>query len=395
VEKHFMRIRLLIVCLTALTIVLSSCDMKQTPKATEPYKIGAVLSISGGASFLGNPEKKTLEMLVDKLNSKGGINGQPIQLIIRDSKSSPAIAAEAVKRLATEDNVLAIIGPSTSGATIESLPLSLKYEIPIISCAASHKIVQHRFTRRPYSWVFKTAQSDSMAVEAIYAFMQSKNIKRIGVISIKSGYGLSGLAELTRLAMKYGIEIVANEKYQAKEKDFTSVLKKIKRANPQAIVNWSIGPTQVSVVRAWKDLGMNKTLLFQSHGFGSLKNVQLAGGAAEGVFLPLGAVNIANILPDSHPQKKVTMQYTKSFRDRYKEPVNSFGGHAWDAFTMLVNALEKAGSDKNKIREEIENTKEFVGQGGVFNMSLSDHSGLDRTAFNMIVVKNNTWALAR
>lgn len=390
-----MRIGLLVVCFTAISFAFSSCDFNQTPVSTEPYKIGAVLSITGGASFLGNPEKKTLEMLTDKLNRQGGIHGQPIELIIRDSKSSPTLAAEAVTRLATEDNVLAIIGPSTSGSTIESLPLSLKHEIPIISCAASHKIVQHKFTRRPYSWVFKVAQSDSMAVEAIYAFMQSKNIRKIAVMSITSGYGLSGLTELTRLAMDYGIDIVANVKYKPGEKDFESLLKKVRSSRPQAIVNWSIGPTQISVVKAWKKLGMERTLMFQSHGFGSLKNVQLAEGAAEGVFLPLGAVNIARILPESHPQKKVTMQYTREFNDMYNEPVNSFGGHAWDAFYMLVQAIEKAGPDRVKIRDEIEKTTGFVGQGGVFNMSISDHAGLDRTAFNMIVVRNNTWALAR
>ncbi len=394
-KKHNNKVVSFLSIFTVLSLIFSSCDFGQTKRKSEPYKIGAILSLTGGAAFLGNPEKRTLEMLVEKTNRKGGVNGHPLKLFIIDSKSNSSTTVEAVKRLATEEKVLAIIGPSTSGNTIEVLPLTMKHEIPLISCAASHKIVQHTYTKTPYFWVFKTAQSDSMAVEAIYSYMQSKGIRKIAVMNVKSGYGYSGLREITRLAPAYGIDIIGTETYIGKEKDMKTPLERIKALKPQAIINWSIGPSQISVVKAWKELGMDKTLLFQSHGFGSLKNVELAGGSAEGVYLPTGAVNVADILPDQHPQKGVTTQYAKAYSNKYGEPVSSFGGHAWDAFNILVNALEKAGADRAKIRDQIENTKGFVGQGGVFNMSITDHNGLDKTAFKMIVVRDNTWALAK
>jgi len=388
------KITCFILVLAFLSLIFSSCELGQTEQKSKIYKIGAILSLTGGASFLGDPEKKTLEMLVEKVNLEGGVNGHPLKLIIMDSNSTSPATVAAFNKLVSEEKVLAIIGPSTSGTTIEILPLTMKHEIPLISCAASHKIVQHTYTKTPYPWVFKTAQSDSMAVEAMYSFMQSKGIKKIAVMNINSGYGYSGLKEIERLAPVYGIDIIGKEVYALQENDMKLPLTRIKALNPQAIINWSIGPSQIAVVQAWKELGMDKIKLFQSHGFGSLKNVQLAGGSAEGVYLPLGAVNVADVLPANHPQKQVTTQYAKEYNEKYQEPVSSFGGHAWDAFYLLVNALEKAGADRAKIRDEIENTKGFVGQGGIFNMSVVDHNGLDKTAFKMTVVKNNTWALA-
>jgi branched-chain amino acid transport system substrate-binding protein len=188
---------------------------------------------------------------------------------------------------------------------------------------------------------------------------------------------------------------VADEKYGPKDTDMTAQLTKIKGLAPQAIVNWSIGPTQVIVVRNWKDLGMTNITFYQSHGFGSRENIEQAAGAAEGVFCPLGACNIAEILPDNHPQKKVTMDYHKAYMAKYNEPLSSFGGHAWDALNMVVMAMEANGTDKAKIRDYLENNiKGFVGQHGVFTMSPKDHCGLTKDAFEMVVVKEGDWALA-
>ncbi|MFA9497404.1 MAG: ABC transporter substrate-binding protein, partial [Deltaproteobacteria bacterium] len=163
---------------------------------------------------------------------------------------------------------------------------------------------------------------------------------------------------------------------------------------PQVIVNWSVGPTQVVVLRNWKDLGMTSIPFYQSHGFGSRKNIELAAGAAEGVYCPLGAVNVAELLPDDHPQKAVTMQYMKDYTAKYNEPLSSFGGHAWDALELVADALKAVGCDKAKIRDYLENTQGFVGQHGVFNFSPDDHIGLDKNAFQMVVVKDGDWTLA-
>jgi branched-chain amino acid transport system substrate-binding protein len=363
-------------------------------QAAEAYKVGAVFSVTGRASFLGDPEKKTAEMLQEEINKKGGINGHPLELVIYDDEGDATKCALAVRKLITRDNVSAIIGPSLSGLSLAVVPEAEKHEIPLISCAASYKIVtKDPETGEQWKWVFKTPQSDSMAVEAIYTHMKKQGISKIAILSVTTGFGESGRSELLRLASQHGMTIVADEKYGPKDTDMTAQLTKIKGLAPQAIVNWSIGPTQVVVVRNWKELGMTNITFYQSHGFGSRKNIELAAGAAEGVYCPLGACNIADILPNDHPQKTVTMGYVRAYTAKYSEPVSSFGGHAWDALSMVEKALGAVGPDKAKIRDYVENLTGFVGQHGIFNFSPKDHNGLTKEAFQMVVVKNGDWAM--
>ncbi|MFO7962405.1 MAG: ABC transporter substrate-binding protein [Desulfobacterales bacterium] len=361
----------------------------------EPYKVGAVFSVTGRASFLGDPEKKTAVMLAEEINKSGGINGHPLDLIVYDDEGDATKCNLAVKKLITKDKVCAVIGPSISGLSFAVIPVVQQHEIPLVSCAASYKIVHNEKTGKPYKWVFKTPQSDSMAVEAIYNHMKKKGISSIAILSGTTGYGASGREELLRMAPDFGMEIVADEKYGPKDTDMTAQLTKIKGKAPQAIVNWSIGPTQVTVLRNCRDLGMTDIEFYQSHGFGSRENIELAAGAAEGVYCPLGACNIAEILPEDHPQKEVTMTYLKQYQSTYDEPLSSFGGHAWDALKLVADVLAEAGCDKAAIREHIEDTKGFVGQHGIFNFSPDDHNGLTtETSFNMVVVKDGDWALA-
>lgn len=359
------------------------------------YKIGAVFAVTGPASALGDPEMKTAEMLVEQINAAGGINGEKVELIVYDTEADATKANLYVKKLITQDKVLAIIGPTASGTTLAVIPIVEKYKVPMIACAASYKIVHNEKTGKPYPWVFKTPQTDSLAAEAIYSHMQSKGISKIALLSVTSGFGASGRSELIRLAPQYGMEIVADEKYDPKDTDMTAQLTKIKGLAPQAIVNWSIGPPQVTVLRNWRDLGMTAIPFYQSHGFGSRKNIELAGGAAEGVYCPLGACTIAELLPDNHPQKGVAMRYLQAYKAKYNAPLSSFGGYAWDAMGILADALKVAGPNKAKIRDYIENKKNFIGQQGVYNFTPDDHNGLTKDAFQMVMVKDGDWALAK
>jgi branched-chain amino acid transport system substrate-binding protein len=380
-----------------VTVVLFGMALMISPvfafKGT--YKVGAVFSVTGRTSFLGDPEKKTAEMIAEQINNAGGINGNKLELIVYDTEGDATKANLAVKKLISKDKVSAVIGPSLSGTSLAVLPVAEKEETPLVSCAASYKIVHNEKTGKPYKWVFKTPQTDTMAVEAIYSHLKKRGLTKLAIMSVTSGFGASGRGELIRLAPTYGMNIVADEKYGPKDTDMTAQLTKIKGEQPQAIVNWSVGPTQVTVLRNWRDLGMASVPFYQSHGFGSRKNIELAAGAAEGVLCPLGSVNVAELLPADHPQKEVTMKYLKDYQAKYNEPLSSFGGHAWDALHMVVQALSNVGNDKTKIRDYLENNiKGFVGQHGVFNYSPDDHNGLNKNAFNMVVVKDGDWALA-
>ncbi|MDH3883235.1 MAG: ABC transporter substrate-binding protein [Desulfobacterales bacterium] len=377
------------------TVFLFCMGVVIAPALADSYKVGAVFAVTGRASFLGDPEKKTVVMLAEQINKAGGINGKKLELIVYDTEGDATKANLAVKKLITQDKVCVVLGPSLSGNSLAVVPLAAQYKTPLISAAASYKIVTDEAGNQR-KWVFKVPQSDTMAVEAIYTRLKKLGLTKIAIMSATTGFGKSGHGQLVALAPKYGITILADESYGPKDTDMTAQLTKIKGIGPQAIVNWTVGPTQVVVLRNWKDLGMTNIPFYQSHGFGSKKNIELAAGAAEGVLAPLGACNTPEALPANHPQKQVTMDYMKAYTAKYNEPVASFGGHGWDALMLAVNALKAVGCDRAAIRDHIENTKGFVGQHGIFNFSPNDHNGLVwQDAFNMIVVKDGDWALAK
>lgn len=360
--------------------------------AKEPYKIGALFAVTGAASFLGEPEKNTALMLQEEINKAGGINGHPLEIIIEDTKSDETQAVLAAKKLLEKDNVLAIIGPSTTGESMALVPIMNNAQTVLISCAAGAPITQPVQDR---AWIFKTPQYDVSAVEAIFEHMKKQGISKVGIVTISTGFGDAGRKALLDVAPRYGITIVADERYGPKDSDMTTQLTKIKAAGAQAVINWSVGPGQVVVTKNWHALKMGIPL-YQSHGWGSKKNIELAGKAAEGVIAPLGRLVVWEKLPDTHPQKALLKKYTQDYEARYKSEPGTFGGHAYDAIHMLVEAMKKVGPDKKKIRDYLEtNIKKWPGTGGIFTMSPTDHCGLDKTAFEMVVVKNGDWEILK
>jgi len=372
-----------------LAVVLLSCMVLAAPAlAKDTIKIGAILAVTGPASFLGAPEAKTLEMMVEEINKKGGIKGKQIELIIKDSGANPEKALSFAKQLIEEDKVLAIIGPSTSGETMKIKSVAEEAKTILISCAAAEVIVN------PVAkYVFKTPQMDRDAVIKIFQQMKAMKLTKAGVLSSNTGFGKAGKEQIEKLAAEHGVQVVASESYDSKATDLTAEVTKVKAAGAEAIINWSIEPAQAIVIKNARQLDF-KGPIFQSHGFGNIKYVEAAGEAAEGVIFPAGRLLIADVLPKNHPQKAVLTKYKKDYESKFKEDASTFGGHAYDAMLILTKAIEKAGStDKEAVRNAIENLKGIVGTGGIFNFSAQDHNGLDINAFEMLTVKKGKFVL--
>jgi len=355
--------------------------------AADTIKVGAILAVTGPASFLGAPEAKTLEMLTADINAKGGINGKKIELIIKDSAASPEKAISFAKQLIEEEKVFAIIGPSTSGETMAIKNLAEESKTLLLSCAAAEVIV------KPVAkYVFKTPQMDRDAVIRIFEQMKKMNISKIGVLSSNTGFGKAGKEQIEKLAPEHGIQVLVSEVYDKAATDLTAEVTKLKAAGVQAIVNWSIEPAQAIVIKNARQIGITAPI-FQSHGFGNIQYVQAAGAAADGVIFPAGRLLVAETLSDKNPQKALLTDYKSKFETKYKENVSTFGGHAYDAFLILTKAIEKAGADKEKVRTAIETTRGLVGTAGVFNFSAEDHNGLDKNAFEMLTVKDGKFVV--
>jgi len=356
--------------------------------SAETYKVGAVLAVSGPAALLGEPERNTVKMLEEQINAAGGINGHRLEVIIEDNEGDEAKAVMKVKKL-INDKVVAIIGPTRSGDTMAVIPIIEKAQIPLVSCAAAADIV-----KPVKKWVFKSPQSDADAVRRIYEKMKALGLSKAAIMSGTTGFGTAGREQLKKFAAEYGITIVADETYGPKDTDMTAQLTKIKGTDAQAIINWEIVPAQTTVMKNKKQLGMTMPL-FQSHGFGNIKYAQDAGDAAEGVLFPCGRLLAVSSLPDTNPQKALLAKYKKDYEEKFKADVSTFGGHGYDAFMLVVEALKAVGPDSSKIRDYMENKKGFVGTAGIFNYSAEDHCGLDKNSFEMLTVKSGKIVVAQ
>lgn len=357
--------------------------------AGDTIKVGTFLAVTGPASFLGDPELKTLQMYVDEVNAAGGVDGKMVELIHYDTGGQAKDAVNFAKRLIQKDKVDVIVGGSTSGTTLAVMPLVESSEIPFISLAGAVKII-HPVQK----WTFKTPHTDAMAAAKIFGDMQRRGISKVALISGSGGFDKSGRAQSLELARQYGITMVADESYGAKDTDMTAQLAKIRDTDAQAILNFGFGTGPAIVTKNVRQLGITLPL-YQSHGVASKKYIELAGDAAEGVRLPAAALLVAERLPDSDPQKAVLVAYKNKFEASHGD-VSTFGGHAYDGLYIALEAIDRANStDKAKVRDEIEKTTGFIGTGGIFNMSPTDHLGLGIDAFKMLEIKNGDWTIVQ
>ena len=359
--------------------------------AADPIKIGSVLSVTGPAAFLGDPELKTLQLYVDDLNKKGGVLGRPLQLVHYDDGSDANKANGFTKRLIEDDKVDVLVGGTTTGATMSSVPLAEKAGIPFISLAGAVVIVEP-----VKKFVFKTPHTDRMAAEKVFEDMKKRGLTKVALLSETSGFGASGKKETEGVAAKYGITLVANETYGPKDTDMSPQLTKIKTApGVQAVFVFGLGQGPAIVTKNYKQLGITLPL-YQSHGVASDEFLKLAGPAAEGVRLPSPAQLIPEKLPANDPQKPIVTAYDKAYKAAYKTDVSTFGGYAYDGLMLAVDAIKRAGStDKAKVRDALEATKGFVATSGTFNMSATDHMGLDLSAFRLLEVKGGDWSIVQ
>lgn len=359
-----------------------------TAMAADPIKIGSVLSVSGPAAFLGDPELKTLQLYIEKINAEGGVLGRKLELVHYDDGSDAAKANSFTKRLIESDKVDVLIGGTTTGATMAMAPLVEKASLPFISLAGAVVVIDP-----VKKWVFKTPHTDRMAAEKVFEDMKKRGISKVGLLSETSGFGASGRKETQAVAAKYGITLVADETYGPKDTDITAQLTRIKSVpGVQAVFVFGLGQGPAVVTKNYGQLGMTALPMYQSHGVASDEYLKLSGKAAEGVRLPTPALLIANALPAADVQKTIVTGYDKMYKDKYKMDPSTFGGYALDALNLSVDAIKRAGgTDREKVRAALETTKGFVGTTGVFNMTPANHMGLDLSAFRMVEVKNGDW----
>lgn len=366
--------------------------------AAEPVRIGAFFALSGPAASIGEPTRLVAQMVVDTINKEGGVNGAPIKLETGNTESDPTRALMEAKRLVEEGKVAALIGPTRTDEGMAAKPyIEDTAHIPVVMTIGGDPVIAGgKFG--PFKWTFKTPQRTSVAVKKLYEFIASKNQKKIALLTASDGFGKDGLSWLEKLAPEFGLEIVARESFAATDTDMTPQLLKIRESGAGALLCWTIGPAGARVAKNVKQLGITIPL-YQCHGQPDPKYVELAGDAANGTIMPSTKVMVVDQLPDSDPQKKVIQEFIKLYRDEYhfdkQYPINTHSGYAWDAIYIVANAIRKAGTEPDKLRDAIEQTKGYIGVSGIYNITPEDHNGLGTDSLVIVKVENGKWVLQK
>ena len=360
------------------------------PHASAEIKIGAFTSATGPASFLGEPQRLTLEMLVRKINAAGGVNGEPIKLLYYDDASDASASRNFAVRMIEEDGVAAIVGGSGTGNSMAVLPVVEDAKIPFVSFSGGVEIISP--VRK---WVFKPPHTDLMACQKIFEDMGALGLKTAALIAGQGGFAKSMARQCAQLAPQKSITILAEESYGPRDSDVSPQLNRIKAiAGVDAVINADIGQGPAIVTRNFRQLGMTQTL-YMSHAAATLGYLEAVGRDGEGVRLPAPLLLVANDLADGDPQKKVLLDYRSDYLAATKREPDAFGGYAHDGLLLLVDAMRRAKStEPTKVRDALEATTAFVGTVGRIRMSPTDHLGIDASSFAMLTITNGRWARA-
>ena len=396
--KKYLTWSVMLLMVVALVAVSANCSSTEEEEVT--YKVGAIFSTTGTYSNLGVPEENTVNMLVDQINDAGGVNGHPLEVIIYNDESDSEKAVTLATRLVEQDEVLAIIGPTTSGSSLAIIETITTAEIPLVSCAANIGIVEPVGERY---WIFKTPQTDKEAIAEIYTYLESMNISDIAIITSTSGFGATGRGILIDDADDYGITIVDDQTFSASDTSMQSQLTHIGGTDAEAVVCWDTDKGSAIVALDMQTLQMEMPLLC-SHGIANMAFIDAAGAAGNGVIFPAGKLIIVDDIPATDPQKDVLTQYRDDYEAIYGNgTINTFGGHAWDALQMVVMALEELtvadpyesadslADARAEVRDSIEQITDFVGISGIFDMSANNHLGMQPGSLALIEIVDGEW----
>ena len=347
----------------------------------EPVVFGAIVSATGPAAPLGEPERNVLQMMEKEINARGGVLGRPLKIVIADDKSDPKEAVTAVNRLTDQEKAVAIIGGTTSASTLAVKAITAQKGIPQMAMAAANDITD----KAPAEWIWRLPPKDAVAAERALTYIsKTLKVKKIAVLHDENAFGSSGNAEIAKTAPSQGLEIVATESYKTNDTDLTAQLTKIRGSNPEAIVVWGTNPGPALAAKNMKQLGI-KIPYIGSHGIANKTFIELAGDAAEGVVFPAGKLTVPSSITDAK-QKEITEAFIAAYQAAFSSAPNTFAGHAFDAVSLLVAAIEKSGgTEAAGIQTALNATQGFPGPDGIYNYSATNHDGL--TASDMIIVK--------
>jgi len=340
-------------------------------------KIGSILSVTGPAAFLGEDMKAGMELAIEEINAKGGVLGKKIEWFFYDAESQTQKGLTETRRLLDQDKVDMIVGGGNmSGMAIAMLGLTEKAQVPFMSTEGAMDIVTPIAERQ---WTFKSTVDDEQVLERLADYYAKKGIKKVAFLADSSGFGQSAAVQMKKVAAARGLDVMY-ETFNPSDTDMSPQLSKIKAANVQSIICWTVTPAGVVFLKQAQQLGMDKMNLIHSYGFVSQKYMDLAGDSAKNLLLLSVKFPVGAELPDSDPQKASILALSKAFEAKFKRKPNQFAAQTYDAINLASTAVAKAGgTDRAKVRDALTSVSNWQGVGGVFTFSKEKHSGLSKS----------------
>ena len=377
------------------TAVALACAWGLVAGAQAQIKIGVVVSATGPTASLGIPARNTIPLMPTTMG------GQAVRYIVLDDASDTTTSVKSIRKLVDEDQVDVVIGTTSSPGSLAMIDVAAESKTPMISMGALTRIVAPMDDKR--RWIFKTPQNDRQMATAIIEHMQQNQVKKVAFIGFANAYGEGWQQQFEDLTKQVQIEVIASEKYNPTDTSVTGQALKLLAGQPDAVFIAASGTPAALPQKTLRERGY-KGPIYQTHGVANNDFLRVCGKDCEGTLLPVGPVQMARVLPDSHPVKATAMQYVQTYEDKHGQgSVSSFGAYAWDAGILLTaavpNALKNAqpGTPEFRaaLREALESVKEVSGATGVYNLTPEDHVGLDDRSRVLIEIRNGQWSLLK
>ncbi|CAM2753870.1 amino acid/amide ABC transporter substrate-binding protein, HAAT family [Pseudomonas gessardii] len=376
---------------TVSTLLLSAACVSL---AQAQVTVGVITSAAGPLAMIGVPQKNTVALLPTQ------VGDQAIRYIALDDGSDPTATVKALKKLISEDNVDAIIGPSGSPNAIGVISFVAEAQVPLLSPVGTAAVILPMTAEK--KWVFKTTQNDELIAKALFEHMAKHQVKTLGLIGTADPYGENWAKVATALASEHGIRIVANERFQRQDTSITGQSLKVLAARPDAVLVAAPGSPAVMPQATLFDQGY-RGQVYQTHGAALPDFLKLGGKKVEGTILAASLMLVLDEMPESNPSKKIAADYTAAYQKLYGSKPATFGANTFDAGLLLQAAIPLAAAKaapgtvefRRALRDALESTHELAGTQGVYSMTPADHSGFDERGRELIQVKNGTWTLLK
>ena len=369
--------------LLAVTLAVPAMAQDRTP-----IRIGSMFETSGNIASLGNQGYEGAQIALEQINKSGGIGGRSVELIQINTESDETKSVTAAKRLLERENIVALIGPHNSGSNFAIIDSVQRAKMPMVTNGTSMQIALPPAEKQ---WVFMAQVTDAVVVSVVIEHMKRSGIRKIGLLNADSAFAVSGREQWELLAPKAGLQLAIQETFGNSDQDMSPQLTKIRAADVDAVIIWAAGPGQAIAVKNYRQLGIAKPL-FTSHGCVDPNLLRLAGEALNGITCASSKITVAQDLPDSDPQKPGLVRFIADFQAKYGRSPSMFAGNGADSLRMLAAAIGKAGTSAQKIRDELESLKNFVGLNYVFSYSPTNHFGVEASSLALMTVRDLKFA---